>query len=114
MDKLKFALIGAGTWGNAHAEIYSSHHLSEMVAVCDVSNERAAQVAKKYSVESLLIGKVIIILMRKQVEINKNRLFFLIFCDYNSPSSQSNKEYNNLILFYKENRRPEIIRLDNP
>ncbi len=52
MDKLKFALIGAGTWGNAHAEIYSSHHLSEMVAVCDVSKERAQAVAKKYAVES--------------------------------------------------------------
>ncbi len=30
-----------------------------------------------------MIGKVIIILMRKKAEINKTRLFFLIFCDYN-------------------------------
>ena len=51
MDKLRFALIGAGTWGNAHAEIYTSHHLSEMVAVCDISKERAQAVAKKYGVE---------------------------------------------------------------
>ena len=54
MDKLKFALIGAGTWGNTHAEISSSRHLSEMVAVCNVSNESAAEIAKKYSVERVL------------------------------------------------------------
>ncbi len=36
MHKVKIVLIGAGTWGEAHAEIYSSHHFSEFVAVCDV------------------------------------------------------------------------------
>ncbi len=50
MDKLKVALIGAGTWGKAHAEIYSSHHLSELVAVCDISEEKAKAVAREYGV----------------------------------------------------------------
>ncbi len=49
------------------------------------------------SIIFLMIGKVIIILMRKKVEINKNRLFFLIFCDYSYPyfeSNKSNEKYN--------------------
>ncbi|MCK5156492.1 MAG: Gfo/Idh/MocA family oxidoreductase [Spirochaetales bacterium] len=44
------ALIGAGTWGSAHAEIYSQHHLSEFVAVCDSSEEKAKKIAQKYGV----------------------------------------------------------------
>jgi predicted dehydrogenase len=51
MDKLKIALIGAGTWGRAHAEIYSSHHLSKFVAVCDVSEDRAKALAQEYNVK---------------------------------------------------------------
>jgi predicted dehydrogenase len=50
MHKVKIVLIGAGTWGEAHAEIYSSHHLSEFVAVCDVSEEKAKKLAQKYNV----------------------------------------------------------------
>lgn len=51
MGKLKVALIGAGTWGMAHAGIYSSHHLSEFTAVCDISKEKAEKIAKKYNVK---------------------------------------------------------------
>lgn len=47
---MRVALIGAGTWGKAHAEIYSSHHLSEFVGVCDVSEEKAKALAEKYKV----------------------------------------------------------------
>jgi len=51
MDKIKVVLIGAGTWGKAHAEIYSSHHLSEFVAVCDISEEKAKVLAQEYKVK---------------------------------------------------------------
>lgn len=51
MDKIKVVLIGGGTWGEAHAEIYSTHHLAEFVAVCDTSEERAKTLAQKYNVE---------------------------------------------------------------
>ena len=50
MDKLKVALIGAGTWGMAHAKIYSSHHLAEFVAVSDISEEKAKTIAQEYNV----------------------------------------------------------------
>ena len=51
MDKLKVALIGAGIWGSAHAEIYSSHHLSEFAAVCDISEEKAKKLGQEYGVK---------------------------------------------------------------
>jgi Predicted dehydrogenases and related proteins len=51
VKKIKVALIGGGTWGMAHAQIYSSHHLSEFVAVCDISQEKAKKIAKKYNVK---------------------------------------------------------------
>lgn len=52
MDRIKVVLIGAGTWGKAHAEIYSTHHLSEFVAVCDISEEKAKILAQEYKVKS--------------------------------------------------------------
>ena len=48
MRRVKFGLIGAGLWGEAHAYVYSSHHQSELVAVCDLREERAKEIAKKY------------------------------------------------------------------
>lgn len=51
MNKVKIALIGAGTWGKAHAMIYKEHHLSEFVAVADTNEKRARELAKKYNVK---------------------------------------------------------------
>ena len=51
MDRLKAAIIGGGTWGKAHAEIYATHHLSELVAVCDISEERGRTIAEEFNVE---------------------------------------------------------------
>lgn len=51
MDKLKVAIIGAGNWGKAHAKIYSSHHLSELVAVCDISEERVKDLAQEFNIK---------------------------------------------------------------
>ena len=50
MDKLKVALIGAGRWGMAHAKIYSSNHLTELIAVSDISEEKAKTMAQEYNV----------------------------------------------------------------
>jgi len=51
MDKLKVVLIGAGTWGEAHAKIYSNHHLTEFVAVSDILEEKAKTIAERYNVK---------------------------------------------------------------
>ena len=48
MNKVRFGLIGAGLWGRGHAEVYSTHHLSTLAAVCDLDEKRAAQVAADF------------------------------------------------------------------
>jgi predicted dehydrogenase len=52
MRKIRVALIGAGTWAQTHAEIYSTFHLSELSAVCDLSEEKAKTLAEQYGVAS--------------------------------------------------------------
>jgi predicted dehydrogenase len=45
MEKVRFGLIGTGTWGNVHAETYSTHHRASLAAVCDVDEARARKAA---------------------------------------------------------------------
>ena len=47
---ISFGVIGCGTWGQAHAEIFASHPHSTLTAVCDVDKKRAMQVGKDYSI----------------------------------------------------------------
>jgi predicted dehydrogenase len=48
MTKPGFALIGAGVFGERHAQAYSRHHAAELIAVCDLNLERARVVAERY------------------------------------------------------------------
>jgi len=48
VKKNRFGVIGAGLWGEGHAEIYSTSPYAELAAVCDINRARAEQVAKKY------------------------------------------------------------------
>ncbi len=45
---LRIAIVGAGTWGEAHASIYREHPNAEVVAICDSNSERAESFARKY------------------------------------------------------------------
>lgn len=47
---ISFGVIGCGTWGQAHAEIFSTHPYSRLAAVCDVDSKRAEQLGREYSV----------------------------------------------------------------
>ena len=47
---IAFGVIGCGTWGQAHAEVFSTHRYSRLAAVCDVDRGRAEKLAKEYSV----------------------------------------------------------------
>ena len=40
MSKVKFAIVGAGTWGETHAHIYNDSPDVDLVAVCDYSEHR--------------------------------------------------------------------------
>ncbi len=47
-----FALIGAGVFGERHAQAYSRHHAVDFVAVCDLNADRAQAIAAKYGARS--------------------------------------------------------------
>ena len=50
--KKGFALVGAGLFGERHAQAYSRHPDVRFVSVCDLNGERAKSIAEKYGVES--------------------------------------------------------------
>ena len=50
MEQIGFAIIGAGLWGRAHAEVYSTHPSSRLVAICDTDRERAQRTADEFGV----------------------------------------------------------------
>lgn len=50
MQKLKMGIVGLGTWGQNHIQIYQAHPFVQVMAVCDKNEELAAQVAAKYDV----------------------------------------------------------------
>ncbi len=48
MSDIGFAVIGVGTWGKLHAEVYASTPGVRLQAVCDADERRAAAVAREY------------------------------------------------------------------
>ena len=52
MGKLGYGIIGGGLWGETHARIIAAHPLAELVAVCDLVEERAKQIAEKYGAKT--------------------------------------------------------------
>ena len=48
MNKIGMAIVGCGTWGEAHAEIYAQEPYTRLVAVCDRDETRAKSTARKY------------------------------------------------------------------
>ena len=51
MGKTRFALIGAGTFGQVHAKAYSVHRDAELAAVCDLDEARARRTASEWGAE---------------------------------------------------------------
>ena len=45
---LKVAIVGMGNIGNVHGRVYQQHPDTEIVAVCDIIEERADKAAEKY------------------------------------------------------------------
>ena len=48
MERVRFGLIGTGTWGNVHAETYSTYHRASLAAVCDLDESRARNAADRW------------------------------------------------------------------
>ncbi|MCD9021630.1 Gfo/Idh/MocA family protein [Cohnella silvisoli] len=52
-DKINVAVIGLGSWGECHIEAYRSLPHVEVVALCDIRQERLAEIGARYQVEGL-------------------------------------------------------------
>lgn len=51
-NPIGFGVIGAGLWGQAHAEVYATHPNSKLIAICDLNMKLAQSVAGKYRVKA--------------------------------------------------------------
>ena len=66
MSKLGVAVIGVGFWGKNHVRVFSELAETELLAVCDVNEERAKSIGEKYGVEAYSDSKEL--LKRKDIE----------------------------------------------
>ncbi|MGH9935035.1 MAG: Gfo/Idh/MocA family oxidoreductase [Blastocatellia bacterium] len=62
-DKIKTAVIGVGSLGQAHARVHASLEQAELVAVCDVNENQGRAIAERHATRFIrdyreLIGKV--------------------------------------------------------
>ncbi len=48
MERIRMAIVGAGTWGENHARLYDAHPQAETVAVCDADIARARAMAARH------------------------------------------------------------------
>jgi predicted dehydrogenase len=53
MERVRFGLIGVGTWGKVHADTYTAYPRACLAAVCDLNEERARQAATHYGVKEI-------------------------------------------------------------
>ena len=53
MQPVRFGVVGLGNWGKVHADLYSSHPLSALAAVCDVNEKRAADFGAAYGLQKV-------------------------------------------------------------
>ncbi len=53
MKQIRFGIVGAGLWGQAHAEVYSTHPMAALTAVCDTDESKARTLGDKYRVAAV-------------------------------------------------------------
>lgn len=66
MKKLGVAVIGAGFWGRNHARNFRELNETELLAVCDINQERAKAVAEQFSIDAYTDSRKL--LKRKDIE----------------------------------------------
>ena len=52
MKKLGVAVVGTGFWGKNHARVYKELASTELIAICDVNEERAKNIANQFGVKA--------------------------------------------------------------
>ncbi|VAX06563.1 Oxidoreductase, Gfo/Idh/MocA family [hydrothermal vent metagenome] len=133
MTKLKTAVIGVGYLGKFHAQKYASLEDSQLVAVCDTSQDVARSIAEEHGIEvfhdyQLLLGKVdavsIVVPTQKHFEVAsfflQNNIHVLLEKPITSTVDEAAKlvelaEANNLIfqIGHLERFNPAIMALED-
>jgi predicted dehydrogenase len=47
---VRLGVIGAGIWGRMHVRAYAQHPSAELVAICDLDEERAGELAREFGI----------------------------------------------------------------
>ena len=55
IKQIRMGIVGAGTWGRTHASIYAEHLFADPVAICDMNEARAREIANLESVKYIQI-----------------------------------------------------------
>ncbi len=55
-QKVRLGVVGAGIWGRMHVRAYTQHPSSELVAICDLDEKRAGQLAAEFGVPKVCAG----------------------------------------------------------
>lgn len=49
-ESVRVGVVGTGIWGNMHVRAYVQHPSAELVAVCDLDEDRARKMAEKFGI----------------------------------------------------------------
>lgn len=52
MEKVGYGIIGGGLWGETHARIMAAHPQAQLVAVCDLVEDRARKIAETFGAQA--------------------------------------------------------------
>ena len=50
IKQIRMGIVGAGTWGRTHASIYAEHLFADPVAICDMNEARAREIADEFGI----------------------------------------------------------------
>ena len=53
IKQLRMGIVGAGTWGRTHASIYAEHLFADPVAICDMNEARAREIADEFGIRKV-------------------------------------------------------------
>ena len=69
IKQIRMGIVGAGTWGRTHASIYAEHLFADPVAICDMNEARAREIADEFGIRKDIQIIMIWQLMRRLMQL---------------------------------------------